>query len=200
MIIIGEKLNSSIPKGIPFSSIGKQNIKNATSAFFKLSAKTKGRHNNYTKGVNVLNNKIEIRLIVYGSEEYKRELELRDEVLRKPIGLSIFDNNLEKEAKDYHIGVFENDTIVGILILTDINKDETKMRQVAVDELFRGKYIGTKLTIFAEDLAKRLGYKRIILKARKTAVEFYEKLGYLIEGDEFLEVGIPHFSMHKTLD
>src|SRR5665647_550288 len=138
----------------------------------------------------MLNNKIEIRLIVYGSEEYMRELELRDEVLRKPIGLSIFDDHLEKETKDYHIGAFRNEVLVGILILTDINNDQIKVRQVAVDELFRGKHIGTKLTIYAEDLAKRLDYKRIILNARKTAVEFYEKLGYLKEGDEFLEVGI----------
>ena len=148
----------------------------------------------------MLNNKIEIRLIVYGSEEYMRELELRDEVLRKPIGLSIFDDHLEKETKDYHIGAFQNGVLVGILILTDINNDQIKVRQVAVDELFRGKHIGTKLTIYAEDLAKRLDYKRIILNARKTAVEFYEKLGYLKEGDEFLEVGIPHFRMHKPLD
>ncbi|HZK70492.1 MAG TPA: GNAT family N-acetyltransferase [Clostridia bacterium] len=148
----------------------------------------------------MLNNKIEIRLIVYGSEEYMRELELRDEVLRKPIGLSIFDDHLEKETKDYHIGAFRNEVLVGILILTDINNDQIKVRQVAVDELFRGKHIGTKLTIYAEDLAKRLDYKRIILNARKTAVEFYEKLGYLKEGDEFLEVGIPHFRMHRPLD
>ena len=148
----------------------------------------------------MLNNKIEIRLIVYGSEEYMRELELRDEVLRKPIGLSIFDDHLEKETKDYHIGAFRNEVLVGILILTDINNDQIKVRQVAVDELFRGKHIGTKLTIYADDLAKRLDYKRIILNARKTAVEFYEKLGYLKEGDEFLEVGIPHFRMHRPLD
>jgi predicted GNAT family N-acyltransferase len=37
------------------------------------------------------------------------------------------------------------------------------------------------------------------MHARKSAVGFYEKLGYKIVGDEFEEVTIPHFEMQKTL-
>jgi predicted GNAT family N-acyltransferase len=37
------------------------------------------------------------------------------------------------------------------------------------------------------------------MHARKSAVGFYEKLGYEIEGDEFEEVTIPHYEMQKTL-
>ncbi|MBS1564192.1 MAG: GNAT family N-acetyltransferase, partial [Bacteroidetes bacterium] len=33
----------------------------------------------------------------------------------------------------------------------------------------------------------------------KTAVGFYEKLGYVAVGEEFLEVTLPHFVMEKKL-
>jgi predicted GNAT family N-acyltransferase len=37
------------------------------------------------------------------------------------------------------------------------------------------------------------------MHARKTAVGFYEKLGYKRIGNEFLEVTIPHYAMEKAL-
>jgi predicted GNAT family N-acyltransferase len=52
---------------------------------------------------------------------------------------------------------------------------------------------------FSEKWANQNGYKIIDLHARKNVVPFYEKLGYHVEGDEFLEVGIPHLRMIKQL-
>ena len=42
-------------------------------------------------------------------------------------------------------------------------------------------------------------YRRLVLHARATAVGFYERLGYRIEGPEFCEVTIPHYPMGKSL-
>ena len=53
-----------------------------------------------------------IREIVYNSEDYRHELELRDKILRKPLGLSLYDDNIEKESNDVHIGAFINHTLV----------------------------------------------------------------------------------------
>jgi len=52
---------------------------------------------------------------------------------------------------------------------------------------------------FAENLAKDAGGKEVMMHARKTAMGFYEKLGYAAVGDEFSEVGIPHVEMKKNL-
>ena len=52
---------------------------------------------------------------------------------------------------------------------------------------------------FYEQEARATGIKKIEFHARKTAVKFYQKLGYHLEGEEFLEVGIPHFKMEKNL-
>lgn len=143
--------------------------------------------------------RIDIRQIKIGSEEYEEELKLRDMVLRKPLKLSLFNENLESEKNDYHIGAFLSGSLVGVLVLTPLNNIEIKMRQVAIYESFRGKGIGTKLVVYAEEFAKNLGYKKIILNSRKTAVEFYEKLGYTKVSEEFIEVTIPHYKMQKII-
>jgi predicted GNAT family N-acyltransferase len=39
----------------------------------------------------------------------------------------------------------------------------------------------------------------MVMHARKSALGFYEKLGYTPEGDEFEEVTIPHYLMRKKL-
>ena len=53
--------------------------------------------------------------------------------------------------------------------------------------------------IFAENIARDLGYRKLCMHARKTARGFYEKLGYMVNGDEFMEVTIPHYTMEKAL-
>jgi len=140
-----------------------------------------------------------IRELKYLSPDYISSLELRDKVLRKPLGLCLFDENLENEKNDVHIGAFINNHIVGILILTRQNAMEIKMRQVAVDEVFRNKKTGSKLVFYAEEYSTNNGYLTMILNARKTAVGFYEKMGYEKISDEFLELNIPHYKMSKRI-
>jgi len=143
--------------------------------------------------------KVQITEIPYKSDAYLQELELRNRVLRIPLGMSLYDENLEKEKDDVHIGAFIKGKVVGVLILTRLNTIEVKMRQVAVDDGARGKKIGTEIVAFAEGYAKEKGYTTMLLNARKTAVGFYDKLGYETIGEEFLEINIPHFKMRKCL-
>ena len=145
------------------------------------------------------NEELQLREIVYNSEEYLSELLLRDAVLRRPLGLSLFDENLEAEEDDVHIGAFIHNKIVGVLILTRLNKNEVKMRQVAVDEEYRNKKIGREMVLYSEEYSKNAGYTTILLNARKSAVGFYEKLEYETISDEFLEIGIPHYKMCKYI-
>ena len=142
---------------------------------------------------------INIREIKYQTEDYNQELKLRDQVLRKPLGLSLYDENLKAEKDDFHIGAYTNDHLIGVLILTKQNKKEIKMRQVAVSEQWRSIKVGTALVRYAEHYAKNEGYEIVLLHARKTAREFYMKLGYESVGEEFLEINIPHYPMRKSL-
>lgn len=146
----------------------------------------------------MVNKEIFVREIHYNSDEYLKETELRDRVLRKPLGMHLYDENLDAEKNDIHIGAFLDDELVGVLILTRINADLVKMRQVAVETDMQSKQIGTGMVFFAEEYSKAAGYSTIVLNARKTAVPFYQKLGYDTISDEFLEINLPHYKMCKN--
>jgi len=140
-----------------------------------------------------------IKQIDHGSKEYQQMLGLRNEVLRKPLNLTFEKEELDREKNDVLIGAFDEDTILGCCLLTKVDKDCARLRQMAVQNNLQGKGIGAAMMNFAENLARDLGYTRIIMHARKSAIGFYEKLGYKVSGKEFQEISIPHIIMEKRL-
>ena len=124
---------------------------------------------------------------------------LRIEILRKPLGLSFDPKDLEKEKEDVLMGAFEDDRILGCCLLTRMDQHTMRLRQMAVPNSMQGKGIGRALMIFAENIARDLGYRKLCMHARVTALGFYEKLGYTTNGEEFIEVTIPHYIMEKSL-
>ena len=140
-----------------------------------------------------------LRIIDYGTKEYQQMVNLRIEILRKPLGLSFDPKDLEKEKEDVLMGAFEDDRILGCCLLTRMDQHTMRLRQMAVPNSMQGKGIGRALMIFAENIARDLGYKKLCMHARVTALGFYEKLGYTTNGEEFIEVTIPHYIMEKSL-
>ena len=67
--------------------------------------------------------------------------------------------------------------------------------RVAVAEDLRGQGYGKALLEYLLDYAKANDFKGVELSAVNTAVGFYEKLGFLPEGDYFDEAGAPHIYM-----
>ncbi len=124
---------------------------------------------------------------------------LRNEILRKPLGLVFDKDELEKEKDDILMGAFEEDRLLGCCLMTKVDPVTLRLRQMAVPNNMQGKGIGRALMIFAENIARDLGYKRLSMHARSTAVGFYQKLGYRTAGNEFTEVTIPHYIMEKEL-
>ena len=140
-----------------------------------------------------------LRFIDYGSPEYKEMIALRMEILRKPLGLSFNEEDLAKEKDDILLGAFEDDQLVACCILTKVSEETCKLRQMAVHEKMQRNGIGAALMHFAENVARDAGFKSMIMNARKTAQGFYEKLGYKADGNEFIEVTIPHYEMRKNI-
>ena len=126
-------------------------------------------------------------------------VELRNEILRKPLGLSFDPKELEREKDDLLIAAFEEDKMLGCCLLTKVDPQCVRLRQMAVQNNLQGKGIGATMMNYAENVARDAGYNKIIMHARKTAIGFYEKLGYKVTGDEFEEITIPHFVMEKKL-
>ena len=65
---------------------------------------------------------------------------------------------------------------------------------------FRKKNLGHELMIEIERFAKTKEFNTLMLDAQDHALTFYEKLGYQVEGEGFMDAGIPHHLMIKKLD
>jgi N-acetylglutamate synthase-like GNAT family acetyltransferase len=140
-----------------------------------------------------------LKILDYGSPEYHQMVKLRDELLRKPLGLTFTREELEKEKENMLIGAFEDDKMLGCCMLVEEKPDTVRLRQMAVLNDLQGKGIGRVLMGFAENLARDRGYKKISMHARKNTVMFFEKMGYKTVGNEFVEITIPHYIMEKNL-
>ncbi|MFN0080992.1 MAG: GNAT family N-acetyltransferase [Ferruginibacter sp.] len=140
-----------------------------------------------------------LKQIDHGTAEYLLMVNLRDNVLRRPLGLTFDHDELMAEKDDILIVCMEDGEILGCCILAKINEKTVRLRQMAVPDKLHGKGIGASIMQFAENLARDKGFKTITMHARDTAIGFYEKFGYQIKGDQFNEVNIPHHVMEKAL-
>ena len=140
-----------------------------------------------------------LKIIDHGSFEYRQMVKLRDDILRKPLGLTLAEEELEKEKENMLIGAFEEEDMLGCCMLVEKDPASVHLRQMAVLNDLQGKGIGRALMNFAENLARDRGYSIIFMHARKNVVGFYEKMGYVVSGDEFNEITIPHYVMEKKL-
>jgi GNAT superfamily N-acetyltransferase len=140
-----------------------------------------------------------LKIIDHGTKEYQQMVKLRDDMLRRPLGLTFTPDELNEEKDNMLIGAFEEDSLLGCCMLVEERPGVIRLRQMAVLNDLQGKGIGRALMQFAENLARDHGYKVLTMHARKNATGFYEKMGYKISGDEFEEVTIPHYVMEKQL-
>ena len=143
---------------------------------------------------------MEIAVIPYHSSEYREMLALRYEILRAPWGLCFSEEDLQQEKDDIFIVCREKGCIIGCCILSGLTPSTVKLRQMAVNLQWQGENVGTNILEFAEQYAVDLGYSTMMLHARKTASMFYIKCGYVVAGEEFIEIGMPHILMEKYLE
>jgi len=137
--------------------------------------------------------------IIFGSSAHHSMCRLRNEVLRKPIGLQLTEKEISRDKNDILLVCMENEEAIACCILTEINSDTVQLRQMAVSPAIQQKGFGTELLRFAEKTALENRFSNICMHARKTATGFYKKNGYNVVSEEFTEVGIPHYKMAKRV-
>jgi predicted GNAT family N-acyltransferase len=139
------------------------------------------------------------REYAHGSSDYEAAVQLRRVVLRWPLGLEFTEEELAAEVDEILIGAFDSEgSLVGTLNLVK-RGTEFKMRQVAVATDRQGRGIGSRLVATSELVAISRGGSEFVLHARESAAHFYERLGYSIVDEPFVEVGLPHVRMRKRL-
>jgi predicted GNAT family N-acyltransferase len=72
---------------------------------------------------------------------------------------------------------------------------EGRIGRMAVLADWRGRGVGSGILQSLMDIAHEAGMSGVWCHAQSSARRFYERFGFAVEGDEFLEAGIPHFTM-----
>jgi N-acetylglutamate synthase-like GNAT family acetyltransferase len=142
---------------------------------------------------------MQLKLIEHGSMAYIQMIKLRMEILRKPLGLSFTQEQLDAEKKDWLIGAYKSNELIGCCVLTDYAPGTIQLRQMAVRQDIQSGGIGKRIVMYAEKFAREKGYSILMMHARNSALGFYKKCGYEVKGNEFIEVTVPHHYMEKRL-
>ncbi|MEZ5047002.1 MAG: GNAT family N-acetyltransferase [Chitinophagaceae bacterium] len=142
---------------------------------------------------------IEYSIINYQSPLYLDVISLRNEELRKPLGLDINQADIAEDKDQYIVIATDQNTLVGCLMIKIVDKDRVKFRQMAVKNNFQKKGLGRHIIHFAENFCLLNNYTTVELHARCVVEEFYLKQGYQKQGQEFMEVNIPHIKLTKQL-
>ena len=128
-----------------------------------------------------------------GSEAIRR---LREEVFIREQAVPVHEEWDEYDAVSrYVIALDERGRPLG----TGRLSPGGKIGRLAVLRVHRRRGIGSAMLRALLDMAKAEGFHTVFLHAQCQALEFYAKQGFMAQGPEFIEAGIPHRKMTLTL-
>lgn len=103
-----------------------------------------------------------------------------------------FDN---QDQLAVHILIYQDNKAVGTARMLQ----DGHIGRVAILKPYRRCGLGSKVMAALISEARKKGYKRVFLGAQLSAIGFYEKMGFQMFGDEFIEAGIRHVEMELDL-
>ncbi len=136
-------------------------------------------------------------------DRFAEVLDLSYEVLYRDFGVA-------REGDWYHpangsefaVALDSGGLILGTARLLPRPGDASRqVRQVAVSPTAHGRGVGRALMFALERLAVEEGANELWLHARTNALGFYERLGFVAQGEVFVSTltGIPHLTMRKSI-
>lgn len=137
--------------------------------------------------------------IAHGSADYHKVVQWRDKVLRRPLGLELTAADVAGEEAQRHFVLRKGREIQAGVIAVPAVAGVVRLRQMWVRDDMSGQGFGRALLEGVEAILRGEGYKLVVLNARLAVRGFYRNCGYLAEGPEFEEVGIPHIVMSRPL-
>lgn len=133
----------------------------------------------------------------------KETYPLRSKVLRpgKPLGECIFEG--DESSSTLHFGAYIDDKLVGVAsFMENPNRMfdapvQYQLRGMAVLPEFQKKKLGESLLLEGEKQLQKIQPSVLLwFNARETAVDFYNRYGYIIKGEAFM---IPNVCMHVVM-
>ena len=142
---------------------------------------------------------MQIKEINYHSEEYQRLLNFRFNNLRKPLNLNWSEEDLLNENQQNHFALKNQSEIVGSFCLKKIDCSTIRLRQMAIEKKWRRQGYGSSILKFTEKFAIKNNYKKIIIIARLSALDFYKKKFFKTSGNIFTDVTVNSINMYKKI-
>jgi predicted GNAT family N-acyltransferase len=140
-------------------------------------------------------------------EDFERALRLRLEVFVEEQAVPLEDEQDEVEDEAWHWLLFAETT--GEVLATGrlVSYQEgcqtrpvAKISRIAVKRSHRGRRLGEAMMLEILQTARQEGYAQAVLDSQTHALPFYEKLGFVAEGDVFEDCGIAVCQMRFILD
>ena len=134
---------------------------------------------------------------------------LRHAVLRpgRPVSYSVY----SEDEGAVHVGAWDDDMLVGCATVFPepwpgndrlaAVPDAWRLRGMAVDPTMQGTGVGSLVLDEGAAAAREAGASVLWANARTAALGFYERMGWRIDGDDFIakDSNLPHFPMALTL-
>ncbi|MGF1551593.1 MAG: GNAT family N-acetyltransferase [Paracoccaceae bacterium] len=132
-------------------------------------------------------------------EALARCLALRTEVFVAEQGVSALDEQDGRDVEATHwIATLGARTLATARVLR--TGPAAKVQRVAVARPARGTGLGaTMMRTVIDAMRAEPGVERLVLDSQLSALGFYEKLGFVAEGETFLDAGIEHKRMTLAL-
>lgn len=128
------------------------------------------------------------------------------EILKSRAEIFVIEQNinyLDMDDVDYdslHCFFMENHRIIAYLRAFYQNRDKKIVKIGRVLTLKHGNGIGNALMLQAlQAIKEKFKCEKVMVDAQKHAVGFYEKFGFKIISDDFLEEGIVHIRMELAV-
>ena len=97
-----------------------------------------------------------------------------------------------------HFGIYTKDELVGVASVFDIS-GSARLRALAVEKQHQGNGFGSALIAYALRSAQDKGATVFWCDARESAIGFYKKFGFSVEGDRFYKSEISYYKMTINL-
>ena len=123
---------------------------------------------------------------------------LRHEVFCVEQGVPV---ELERDGRDataMHLVAIDAGTVIGTCRIL-AGRETWRLGRMAVRVDRRADGVGKRLIDLAHREARAAGARRVSLAAQVPVQGFYERQGYISQGEVFMEAGIPHILMDCEL-
>jgi len=141
---------------------------------------------------------IEVRILAPGPD-YEAALALRFEVFVDEQAVPPEEEIDAHDERAVHFGAFADGVVVGVARVVDAGQGTAKIGRVAVRRSLRGAGVGALLMERVIAWCHLQGHREAMLDAQCRVEAFYARLGFVSEGEVFLDAGIDHIRMRRAL-